>query len=97
MPARIAPPSRHPPKTIVAGKGKFDGIQIEPDGTIYLTSWNSGAVFRLVGDSLATVVSGLTSPSDVTMDTKRRRLSITEMNPGQMQLWSLPGPVVSSR
>jgi sugar lactone lactonase YvrE len=90
-------PGDRAPKAIVAGTGKFDGIEAEPDGTIYLTSWNSGSVFRLVGDSLVPVVNGLTSPSDVSMDTKRHRLGITEMTPGRMQIWTLPGPVVSSR
>ena len=84
------------PKPLVAGTGKFDGVETESDGTIYLTNWNSGAVFQLTGDSLVTLISGLTSPSDVTLDSKRHRLGISEMTPNRVQIWELGVSVADS-
>lgn len=88
-------PGETAPKPIAAGKGKFDGVEVESGGAVLLTSWSSGAVFQLSGDHLVPLVQGLTSPSDVTMDTHWHRLGITEMNPGAFQVWDMNAGMAS--
>lgn len=75
---------------LASGAGKFDGIEREADGTILLTSWDEHALLRLDRDALVKLVTGLDSPSDVTIDTRRHRVAISLMGPGQVQIWTLP-------
>lgn len=84
-------PGDKAPKSLAPGGGKFDGIEVEGNGDVLLTSWNDSTVYRLSGDSLARVTTApLASPSDVTMDTRHHRLAISLMMPGKVIVVSAP-------
>ena len=53
-------------------KGVLDGIEKDDDGSLYVSSWWLGGVFRIKPDKkIEVVVKGITSPADFTLDKKR--------------------------
>jgi sugar lactone lactonase YvrE len=85
------------PRAVAAGKGMFDGVEVEHDGAIYLTSWTAQQVLQLRGDSLVTVATGFTAPSDVTLDTRRHRLGVTDFNANAVAVVAVVASTVASR
>jgi sugar lactone lactonase YvrE len=77
------------PMDVAPGKSKFDGIEIERDGTIYITSWNDSSVSVLQGSTLVRKIGGLAPPADVSYDSKRHRVGVVSMITNRFELWSL--------
>lgn len=77
------------PADVAPGKSKFDGIEIERDGTIYITSWNDSSVSVLQGSTLVQKIGGLAPPADVSYDSKRHRVGVVSMITNRFELWSL--------
>jgi hypothetical protein len=75
----------------------FDGAEYEPDGTVYVTSWRAQEVYQLDGDSLITVAKGFQAPSDVTFDSRRHRLGITDYEADAVAIVAIRGTTVASR
>lgn len=58
-------------------KGGLDGIVRLSDGTLLVSSWEAGAIFRgRPGGTFEPILSNLTSPADIGLDTKRNRVLI---------------------
>jgi sugar lactone lactonase YvrE len=78
------------PTDVAPGKGKFDGIEIEKDGTVFITSWNDSSVSVLTGSTLVRKVGGLSiAPADVSYDARRKRVGIVSLTANRFELWSL--------
>jgi sugar lactone lactonase YvrE len=82
-------PGNPAPTDVAPGKGKFDGIEIERDGTIYITSWNDSSVSVLKGSTLVREIGGLAPPADVSYDSRRHRVGVVSMITNRFELWSL--------
>jgi hypothetical protein len=79
------------PSDIAKGKGKFDGVEVERDGTILITSWNDSSVSTLEGPKLVPRISKLPyAPADVSMDAGRGRVGIVSMTVNRFELWAWP-------
>lgn len=66
------------------------GIARMPDGTLLISSWTAGAVYRGFHDGpFATVVTGLESPADLGYDTKRERMLIPLFNGHALAVFEL--------
>ena len=53
-------------------KGALDGIEKDDDGSLYVSSWWLGGVYRIEqGKEAEVVIKGITSPADFTLDKKR--------------------------
>jgi sugar lactone lactonase YvrE len=83
-------PGSKTPDSVVAGAGRFDGVEVEPDGAILITSWNDSSVSTLDGARLTQRLRLKMSPSDVSMDTKRKRVGVVSMQNDQFELWAWP-------
>jgi sugar lactone lactonase YvrE len=78
------------PTDVAPGKGKFDGIEVEKDGTVFITSWNDSSVSVLSGSTLVRKVGGLSmAPADVSYDARRKRVGIVSLTANRFELWSL--------
>jgi sugar lactone lactonase YvrE len=78
------------PSDVAPGKGKFDGIEVEKDGTVFITSWNDSSVSVLSGSTLVRKVGGLSmAPADVSYDARRKRVGIVSLTANRFELWSL--------
>ena len=71
--------------------GRVDGLRRLPDGAMVVTSWDAMSVYRArPGDSLRVLLTDVTSPAGVTVDTKRGRLAVTSMQNNTLYLLPLP-------
>ena len=71
--------------------GKVDGLRRLPDGAMVVTSWDAKSVYRArPGDPLRALLTNVTSPAGVAVDTKRGRLAVTSMQDNTLYLLPLP-------
>jgi sugar lactone lactonase YvrE len=78
-------------RDIAPGKGRFDGVEVEPDGATLITSWNDSSVSLLRGHRLVPRIGPLPmTPADVSMDRRRHRVGIVSLETGRFELWSWP-------
>jgi sugar lactone lactonase YvrE len=79
------------PRDVANGKGKFDGAEVEHDGTILITSWNDSSVATLEGPKLIPRIAKLPfQPADVSMDAVRSRVGIVSLVANRFELWEWP-------
>ena len=79
------------PKDVATGKGMFDGVEVEHDGTILITSWNDSSVATLEGTKLVPRITKLSyQPADVSMDAGRARVGIVSLVANKFELWEWP-------
>jgi sugar lactone lactonase YvrE len=79
------------PKDVAKGKGMFDGIEVEADGSILITSWNDSSVATLEGPKLIPRITKLPyQPADVSMDAARSRVGIVSLVANRFELWDWP-------
>lgn len=77
------------PRAIAQGKGKFDGVEVERDGTILITAWNDSSVSTLEDGRLVRRIGPMTmTPADVTMDPRRGRVGIVSLEANRFELWT---------
>jgi sugar lactone lactonase YvrE len=82
-------PGEAKPRAVARGKGKFDGVEVERDGSILITSWNDSSVSTLEGTRLVRRLGPLSmTPADVSMDARRRRVGIVSLQANRFELWT---------
>ncbi len=83
-------PGDSAPTNLAPGPGRFDGVEIEPDRSIVITSWNDSSVSTLEGNSLVKRVVLSMPPADASVDMRRRRVGVVSMVPDRFELWPWP-------
>jgi sugar lactone lactonase YvrE len=84
-------PGHREPMDLAAGPGKFDGLEVEADGRVLLTSWNDSSVLELRGKHLIRRIGPLDAPpADISLDARRRRLGVAFLTANRFELWTLP-------
>jgi DNA-binding beta-propeller fold protein YncE len=84
-------PGERAPTDVAPGKGKFDGVEVAPDGTVLVTSWNDSSVAVLQGNRLVRRLSRLSmTPADVSLDARRGRVGIVSLEANRFELWAWP-------
>lgn len=64
---------------------RLDGIVADGKGNFYITSWETSSVYRLDSSGEITVFAeGLTSPADLGIDRKKRRVLIPQLREHKM-------------
>jgi hypothetical protein len=71
-------------------QGRFDGIEVERDGMVLITSWADSSVESVEGDKLVRRIGGFGSPADVTYDAVRHRVGVVLLQQNQFELRTLP-------
>lgn len=67
--------------------GRDDGLRRLPDGSLAVTSWDARAVWRLrLGSKPTPILTEVTSPAGVAVDSRRDRLAVTSMQGNAMYL-----------
>jgi sugar lactone lactonase YvrE len=77
------------PEPLATGPGMYDGVEIV-NGRIYVTSWADSAVHVIEGGKMRKLISGLPSPADIGIDTKRGVLAVPRLNDGRVDYFKLP-------
>jgi sugar lactone lactonase YvrE len=84
-------PGDKAPTDVAARKGRYDGIEIEKDGAILITSWADSTILQLKGATLVPRIARLSAPpADVSEDARRHRVGIAYLVANRFELWTLP-------
>lgn len=69
---------------------KVDGLRRLADGSYVVTSWDAHTVYHLLANAtLQPLLTGVTSPAGVAIDTHRHKLAVTSMTDNKMYLVTL--------
>lgn len=85
----VDPTGKAAPVPVARGKGQFDGLEVLPDGRIFVTSWADSSVSVIAGDSLVRVIGGVEAPADIGFDPKRMLLAIPMFNANRVDIWRI--------
>jgi sugar lactone lactonase YvrE len=75
---------------VATGPGGFDGVERLADGRFLIASWTDSSLYAL--DSTATLVrylTGVPSPADIGLDTKRNRVAIPIFTEDRVEIWEI--------
>jgi sugar lactone lactonase YvrE len=80
------------PAKVADGPGQYDGIEILKDGRILVSSWADSSVYYYNPQHgmLMKLVSGVSAPADIGVDTKRGVLAIPRFDQNQVEFWKIP-------
>ncbi|MEP6492013.1 MAG: SMP-30/gluconolactonase/LRE family protein [bacterium] len=78
------------PTTLVTGPGTYDGIEALADGRILVTSWADSAVHVIQNGAMSKLISNLSGPADIGVDTKRGVVAIPLFNDGKVEYYKIP-------
>jgi len=82
-------PGAAEPEVVATGRGRFDGVEVEPDGSIVISAWNDSSVATLEGNLLLRHIGPLgMTPADVSLDPKRSRIGIVSLEANRFELWT---------
>jgi hypothetical protein len=71
--------------------GRVDGLHRLADGSLLISSWDARAVWhRGASGALTPVLTGVTSPAGVAVDSRRRHLAVTSLQDDALYLLPLP-------
>ena len=85
-------PGTSAPVNAATGPSKFDGVEVQSDGTVLITIWNDSSVSVLSGSTLNRRLKLTIPPADVSMDVKRNRVGVVSMANDRFELWAWPEP-----
>ena len=83
-------PGAAAPTVVAPGKGQFDGIEIERDGMVLITSWADSSVESVEGGTIVRRIGGFGSPADVTYDAARHQVGVVLLEDNRFEIWTLP-------
>jgi sugar lactone lactonase YvrE len=84
-------PGQPAPLNLLPGPGQYDGLEVEADGRVLLTSWGDSTVNELVGSRTVRVLGPMeAAPADIAVDAKRGRFGVVLLTANRFELWTLP-------
>ncbi len=57
----------------------LDGVDFDERGRMYVSSFGGGKIYRIGGQGVRVIKSGLVSPSDISLDTKNRLILVPSL------------------
>jgi len=76
--------------TLVSGPGQYDGVEMLQDGRILVTSWADSTVNVIQNGTLSKLVTGVGSPADIGVDTKRMVVAIPRLSDNKVEYYKIP-------
>ena len=68
----------------------LDGILLHPDHTLLVSCWGASAIYAVDDSESVVLLSDLSSPADIGLDTLRDRLLVPQMITDQIRIITLP-------
>jgi len=78
------------PATLATGAGTYDGVEVLADGRILVTSWADSTVDLVQNGSLSKLVTGVSGPADIGVDTKRMVVAVPRFNDNKVEFFKIP-------
>jgi len=76
--------------TLAKGAGQYDGIEVLHDGRVLVTSWGDSTVNVIQNGALSKLVTGVSGPADIGVDTKRMVLAIPRFTDNKVDYYKIP-------
>jgi sugar lactone lactonase YvrE len=79
------------PEDLARGPGRYDGIELLPDGRILVSAWHDSTVSEVVGKRIRPLIRGVPAPADIGVDPVGRIVGVPMVLNDRVELWRLPG------
>jgi sugar lactone lactonase YvrE len=76
--------------TLAKGAGQYDGIEVLQDGRVLVTSWADSTVNVVQNGALSKLVTGVSGPADIGVDTKRMVLAVPRFTDNKVEYFKIP-------
>lgn len=76
-------------RRVAAGPGRYDGVEVTPEGTVLVSAWNDSSINAARDGRLVPLIRGVPSPADIGYDHKRRRIGVPLIADGRIEIWEL--------
>ena len=78
-------------RPVATGPGRYDGVEVTPDGTVLVSAWNDSTVNAVRDGRLVPLIRGVPSAADIGYDPRRRRVGVPLIADGRIEIWQLGG------
>lgn len=75
---------------LAADPGQFDGIEITPDGRVFITSQATSSLWELRDHRLVEVILNLPGVADLGYDVGRKRLLVPLTGSNRVEVYDVP-------
>jgi sugar lactone lactonase YvrE len=84
-------PGQPSPVNLTPGPGDYDGLEVQADGRVLLTSWGDSTVNDLEGSKVVRLLGPMQSaPADIAVDAARKQMGVVLLEANRFELWTLP-------
>lgn len=80
----------HQTFVVASGPGGYDGLEVLSDGRVIVTSWADSTVSVVEGNALRKLITGVSAPADIGVDTRRNRIALPRFESNTVEIWALP-------
>ena len=77
------------PVAIAKGPGRYDGIEVLPDGRTLVSAWNDSTVSEIAGDRLRPLIRGVSAAADIGVDPVAGIVAIPLLREDRVEFWKL--------
>lgn len=77
-------------EALVAGPGQFDGIEITPEGRVFITSQSTSSLWEMRDDRLVELILNLPGVADLGYDATRKRLLVPLTGSNRVEIYDAP-------
>jgi hypothetical protein len=78
------------PAKVARGIGRYDGIEVLPDGRTLVSAWNDSTVSEIVGNAVRPLIRGVPTAADIGVDPGAGVVAIPILTGDRVELWRLP-------
>jgi sugar lactone lactonase YvrE len=77
------------PRPLASGPGRYDGVEVTPDGTVLVSAWNDSTVHAVRDGRFVPLIRGVPSAADIGYDPARRQVGVPLIANGRIEIWEL--------
>lgn len=77
-------------EVLASGPGQFDGVEMTPEGRVFITSQATSSLWELRDDRLVEVILNLPGVADLGYDATRKRLLVPLTSSNTVEVYELP-------
>jgi sugar lactone lactonase YvrE len=78
------------PQKLASGPGQYDGVEVLSDDRILVSSWADSAVHVVRNGQMSKLVTNVSAPADIGVDTKRNIVAVPRFNDGKVEYYRIP-------
>jgi hypothetical protein len=78
------------PEPLARGPGRYDGIEVLPEGRILVSGWNDSTVSEVVGKEIRPLIRGVPAAADIGVDPADGVVAVPILRDDRVELWRLP-------